>query len=37
MGREKWRMLGLDYPLEGVRTVGEADIERARALVFNSR
>jgi pyruvate formate lyase activating enzyme len=37
MGREKWRMIGLDYPLEGVRTAGEADIERARALVFNSR
>ena len=34
MGREKWRMLGLDYPLEGVRTADEADIERARAFLL---
>ena len=33
MGREKWRKLGIDYPLEGVRTANEADIERARLLI----
>ena len=33
MGKFKWKNLGLEYPLEGVRTATNEDVERARQIL----
>ena len=33
MGRFKWEQLGLEYPLDGVRTANNEDVERAKKIL----
>ena len=33
MGKFKWINLGVTYPLEGVRTANEQDVERAKTIL----
>ena len=33
MGRFKWEQLGLEYPLDGVRTANNEDVKRAKKIL----
>lgn len=37
MGVYKWQELGLEYPLEGVQTPSDKEVERAREIIENAR
>ena len=36
MGKFKWKELGFEYPLEGVRTATNEDVEKAKKILFLS-
>lgn len=33
MGKYKWKKLGLEYPLEGVRDANQDDVDRAKRIL----